>query len=156
MCNPQKVSHPGTTSASSSANISSHPLSGTWEPRDTGMQGLWTQGGRNKGVQRLRTQGCRDARMEDTGMQGHRDAGIQGCRDQAHRDTGTQRSRTQGHMERGHRDHGHRDGSRSRDEVPHMVFQLKQQKSHRQLCQCDRDMSWPEQEPRGIKDRGPK
>lgn len=29
-------------------------------------------------------------------------------------------------------------------------------KSHRQLCHGDRDMSWPEQDPRGVKDCGPK
>lgn len=73
MCIPQKVSHPGASPASSSADISGHPVLGSWGHRDTrtvdaGMQGH------------------RDAEIKDKGMQGHRDAKIKATRMQRCKD----------------------------------------------------------------------
>ena len=109
-----KVSHPGASPASSSADSSSHPLSGTWEPSDTGMQGCedWghrdagTQGCRNAGMQRSRTKGCRDAGMQGLRTEGCRNAGMQRSRTQGGRDAGMQGLRTQGCRDCGRRDAG--------------------------------------------------
>lgn len=105
------------------------------------------QAHRGAEVQGLRTQGCKDI-----GTQGCRDTGMQRSSTQACRDTRIRDIGVLGHGNQGHRDHGHRDGSRRFGS--HVAFQMKQQKSHWQLRLGDRDMSWPEQDPHGIKDCG--